>query len=109
MSETPDLDPGVVYSLFEVSTSEVLAQIVPLLAEKHANFSESGASGLAFFFKQKLPLLAVSLNDGHNSNLILIYYFIYKYNGFLELYINQRFLGVKKCWCQFDSNGRKWQ
>jgi hypothetical protein len=61
MSETPELDSGVVYSLFEASTAEVLTQVIPLLAEKHANFNESGALGRAFFLKQKLPLLAVSL------------------------------------------------
>lgn len=60
MSETPELDSGVVYSLFEASTAEVLTQVIPLLAEKHANFNESGTLGRAFFLKQKLPLLAVS-------------------------------------------------
>jgi ankyrin repeat protein len=66
MSETPELDSGVVYSLFEASTAEVLTQVIPLLAEKHANFNESGALGRAFFLKQKLPLLAALKSVGVN-------------------------------------------
>ncbi len=70
LQETPILDPGVIYSLFETSTPEVLAQIVPLLAEKGADFKESGKLGRAIFLKQKLPLLTVSLKK--YPNLVII-------------------------------------